>query len=158
MMPSTCWLMIGCSTRWPIDASTPASLTSASHAMCVWSPSPLSVNDVVMSIIAPMPLPLPRIDANSSGRSSSCSNSIVILSPPSPSGTLTLARQCVGSMTSKPSTPGIRPAMPAGSLMIAQTRSREASNSRGALDIHALSTFTSARVAAGSCRIEKTRW
>ena len=35
MIASTCWLIIGCSTRWPIDASTPARFTSASHAMCV---------------------------------------------------------------------------------------------------------------------------
>ena len=73
--------MIGCSTRWPIEPTAPAMLTSACHAIDVWSPSPLSVNDVVMSISAPTPLPFARMDENSSGRSSSFSKSIDILRP-----------------------------------------------------------------------------
>ena len=111
-----------------------------------------------MSIIAPMPLPLPRIEANSSGRSSSCSKSIVILSPPSPSGTLTLARQCVVVDDLEALDAGHQAGHAGG---IADDRpdalARRLELLR-ALDVHALSTFTSARVAAGSCRIEKTRW
>ena len=60
-----------------------------------------------MFIIAPTPLPFAFSDANSSGRSSSFSKSIVIFSPPSPSGTLTFAYQCRSSAISKLSTPGI---------------------------------------------------
>ena len=76
-----------------------------------------------MFIIAPTPVPLAFIDANSSGRSSSFSNSIVILSPPSPSGTLTLAFQWRSSASSNPSTPGINCAISAGSLITFQTTS-----------------------------------
>src|SRR4029079_6983069 len=85
-------------------------------------------NEVVISIPAPRLLPLPRIEANSSGRCSSCSKFIVSLTP-GPNGSRTFARQWVSSTTSKSSAPGIRVAICAGSLMISQTRSRGASNS-----------------------------
>src|SRR5207247_5298886 len=35
----TCWLTIGCSTRWPMDATGPSRCTSASHFMFVPSPA-----------------------------------------------------------------------------------------------------------------------
>ena len=53
----TCWLMIGCRTRWPIEPTGPAIFTSASHAIEVVSPSPQRVNEVVMFISAPTPCP-----------------------------------------------------------------------------------------------------
>ena len=64
-----------------------------------------------MFIIAPTPLPFAFIEANSGGRSSSFSKSIVIFRPPRPSGTFTFACQCRSSLISKPSTPGISPAI-----------------------------------------------
>src|SRR6185503_8051126 len=125
----TCWLMIGWRTRWPIEPTGPAIFTSASHAICVVGPSPLSVNDVVMFISAPTPVPFALSDANSSGRSSSFVKAIDIFSPPRPSGTLTFALQCVSSAISKLSTPGIVFAIFDGSLITVQTTSRGASNS-----------------------------
>ena len=59
-----------------------------------------------MFIIAPTPLPFAFIDANSGGRSSSFSKSIVIFRPPRPSGTFTFACQWRSSLISNPSTPG----------------------------------------------------
>ena len=50
-----------------------------------------SVNEVFMSMSAPTPVPFARIDANSGSRSSSFSKLIVMLRPPSPSGTFTFA-------------------------------------------------------------------
>src|SRR5207302_1806276 len=53
----TCWLTIGCRTRWPIEPTGPAIRTSASHFMSVPPPLSLSVNAVSMFMIAPTPLP-----------------------------------------------------------------------------------------------------
>ena len=158
MMPSTCWLMIGCSTRWPIDASTPASLTSASqrHVRVVALAAQRERRRHVHHRADALALAAHRARTRAA-RSSSCSKSIVILSPPSPSGTLTLARQCVGRR--RPRSPRRRasaPAIPAGSLMTAQTRSRGASNSLVPSTFMRLSTSTSARrrsrIAGGSRR------
>ena len=55
----TCWLTIGCSTRWPIEPTGPAIFTSAAHFIGVPAPSTsLSSNDVSMFSIAPTPWPL----------------------------------------------------------------------------------------------------
>src|SRR5262249_2393542 len=69
----TCWLTIGCRTRWPMAPTGPAIFTSASQAIDVPPSASESVNDVVMSISAPTPWPFARMDANSGSRSSTFS-------------------------------------------------------------------------------------
>ena len=111
-----------------------------------------------MFMIAPTPLPLAFSFANSGGRSSTLSKSIVIRSPPRPSGIFTFACQWRSSLTSKPSTPGISFAICAGSLSTSQTTSRGADELLRPLDLHAGSTVTFARVDSGSWSIAQTRW
>ena len=153
----TCWLTIGCSTRWPIAPTGPAILTSASHAIDVPSPDSVSVNDVVMSMSAPTPCPFARIDANSGGRSSSFSKFIVILSPPRPSGTFTFAFQWRSSVISKLSTPGISFAISDGSLITPQTVVARGGQLLRPTHLHLDTTSTLARVASGSWSIDQTR-
>ena len=121
--------MIGCSTRWPIAPTGPAILTSASQRIEVPVPASERWNWVCMFMIAPTPFPFAFSCANSGGRSSTLSKSIVIRSPPRPSGIFTLACQWRSSLTSKPSTPGISFAICAGSLRTSQTTSRGAESS-----------------------------
>ena len=135
----TCWLMIGCSTRWPIAPTGPAIFTSASQRIVVPVPFSARLNWVAMFMIAPTPLPFAFSCANSGWRSSTFSKSIVIRSPPRPSGIFTFACQWRSSLISKPSTPGISFAIWAGSFSTCQT------TSRGALSSFVPSTFTPAR-------------
>ena len=86
-------------------------------------------------MIAPTPLPFAFSCANSGSRSSTFSKSIVIRSPPRPSGIFTFACQWRSSLISKPSTPGISFAICAGSFSTCQT------TSRGALSSFVPSTF-----------------
>ena len=105
---------------------------------------------------APTPWPFARIDANSGSRSSSFSKFIVILRPPSPSGTLTFAVQCFSSVISKLSTPGMSFAISDGLVDDAPdglARGRELLRPR---DDHFDATDTFARVASGSWSIDHT--
>src|SRR5262249_10172866 len=90
----TCWLTIGCRTRWPIEPPGPAILTSALQAIAVLPSAPsASVKEVSMFSIAPTPLPLIASLANSGSRSSTFSMSTFIRRPPRPSGIFTFAVQ-----------------------------------------------------------------
>ena len=80
-----------------------------------------------MLMIAPTPLPFAFRLACSGGRDSVFSKSMLIFMLPRPSGTFTFAFQWVSSTISKLSTPGISPAISAGSLRTSQTRSLDAS-------------------------------
>ena len=146
----TCWLTIGCSTRWPIEPTGPAMRTSAAQDICVRSPSPARLNSVCMFMIAPTPLPLAFSDANSGSRSSSFSKSTVSRRPPSPSGTFTLADQCRSSCDLEPLDAGHQPRHLLRVVEHLPDRLARGGELLRSLQLHLEVTSTLARVASGS--------